>query len=489
MQRLKQLPNKLKELIDSYTTPRSSGQYASRQQQRERIMLLRRIRACVIGAAVLVFLVLLIRAAVRDIRQVPEATFTPVPEITAAPAPEQTGTEPADATQTPEITATPQPEKDYTADIMLTYGEQSWLITDSDIELKIIGRNAYSGGLDVICHINDNERLIVDKDKLRALLEQIKEDVDMVPISSAVAVVGVGMFTYSESRDGLSLDIGALEEKILDMLGTGLRTPIELTPDVIVPEHTKDSLQETTVLLGECETTLEGSSQDRMSNVETALGRFNFAIFEPDGTLDFNKIVGKRTEGNGFRPATEYDGSSAITGIGGGTCQASTTIYGAGIRAGLQVNERYNHTMTVAYVPASQDAAVSDTGKNLVMTNTTPGKLYVFAYVDRERKLAVCKMYGTPSSTDEYIDIETEIIQTNIQGTGRNYIEDTEGTRIWYSDETPVLYKEGKDGMKSSAYRVYRSVSTGERLRRELLSTDYYSPEDDTYLKGVHQRQ
>ncbi len=489
MQRLKQLPEKLKEWIDSFTTPKSSGQYASRQQQRERIMFLRRIRACVIGALILLFIVMLIRAAVRDIRQAPEATLTPVPEITAAPAPEQTQPEPTDTDPTPEPTETPQPEKDYIADIMLTYGEQSWLITNSDIELKITGRNTYSGGLNVICNINDGERLIADMQKLRALLEQIKADVDMVPISSAVAVVGVGMFTYSESRDGLSLDIDALEDQITDMLCTGLRTPIELTPDVIVPEHTKDSLQATTVLLGECETTLEGSSQDRINNVETALGRFNFSIFEPDGTLDFNKIVGKRTEGNGFRPATEYDGSSAITGIGGGTCQASTTIYGAGIRAGLQINERYNHTMTVSYVPASQDAAVSDTGKNLVMTNTTPGKLYVFAYVDRERKLAICKMYGTPSSTDEYIDIETEIIQTNIQGTGRNYIEDTEGTRIWYSDETPVLYKEGKDGMKSSAYRVYRSVSTGERLRRELLSTDYYSPEDDTYLKGVHQRQ
>ena len=29
---------------------------------------------------------------------------------------------------------------------------------------------------------------------------------------------------------------------------------------------------------------------------------------------------------------------------------------------------------------------------------------------------------------------------------------------------------------------------TGEEVRREKLSSDYYSPESDTYLRGVHER-
>jgi len=50
------------------------------------------------------------------------------------------------------------------------------------------------------------------------------------------------------------------------------------------------------------------------------------------------------------------------------------------------------------------------------------------------------------------------------------------------------LLQKGKSGMRSTAYRVYYDLTTGEEVRRERLSSDYYAPQNDVYLKGIHQR-
>jgi len=42
--------------------------------------------------------------------------------------------------------------------------------------------------------------------------------------------------------------------------------------------------------------------------------------------------------------------------------------------------------------------------------------------------------------------------------------------------------------MRSTAYRVYYDVVTGAEIKRERLSSDYYAPQNDTYLRGVHPR-
>ena len=131
---------------------------------------------------------------------------------------------------------------------------------------------------------------------------------------------------------------------------------------------------------------------------------------------------------------------------------------------------------------------MNDSDKDMRFRNTTENTLYVFAYVDSNKELAVCKIFGQPIDPTVYIDVESVITQSDIGGGGISYMDDTEGKRVWFVDDPPVLYKEGKKGMRSEAYRVYRDAATGEEIRREKLSSDYYMPEDDTYLRGVHER-
>ncbi len=390
------------------------------------------------------------------------------------------------------------------AEITLTFGEMSWRFTplemgaaiDTEAQVEAAWQYGRKGDLyerqAEIRALKENPvdlsvTLTYDRSALRTFVQHIKEQVDREPVNATMQVVEVEKFSYTDSYVGYRLDAEALVEELAEMIRSGESGTLALNPEVIEPDVTRESLESSTLLLGECYTTLKDSSNSRISNVNLALSGFNFKVIDPGKTVSFNRVVGKRTEENGFKQAPEYAGTTIQTGIGGGTCQASTTLYGALIRAGLQILERYPHTMTVGYVPGSQDAAVSDE-KDLRFKNSTDSKIYIFAYVDLRRECAVCKIYGKPIDPSVTIGIESNVLQTDIGGGSIAYMDDVEGKRVWYKDDPPVLYKAGKPGMRSEAYRVYYDAVTGEEVRREKLSTDYYLPESDTYLRGIHER-
>ena len=395
-------------------------------------------------------------------------------------------------------------EASLNAEIVLTFGEKSWRFTPRDIGAAIDTEGQletawqYGRQGDMLERLTEiralreepvdlEVALSYDRSALEALARSIKAEVDTDPVNATMQIVEVEKFTYTDSSVGYRLDVEALVEQLEEMIRSGESGEVALEPEVLEPEVSREALESSTLLLGECYTTLGDSSGSRISNVNLALSAFNFKSIDAGKTVSFNRVVGKRTEENGFKQAPEYAGTTIQTGIGGGTCQASTTLYGALIRAGLQILERYPHTMTVGYVPGSQDAAVSD-DKDLRFKNTTESKIYIFAYVDMRRECAVCKIYGKPIDPNVTIDIESNVLQTDIGGGSIVYMDDVEGRRVWYKDDPPVLYKAGKPGMRSEAYRVYSDATTGEEIRREKLSTDYYQPESDTYLRGIHDR-
>lgn len=390
------------------------------------------------------------------------------------------------------------------AEIVMTFEGQSWSLKPSDVGVSVdtdaqlakawqLGREGTPAEQkDAINALKENPvdldvTLSYDRAAIETLVAGIKASIDRDPVNATMEIVEIAQFSYTDSSTGYRLDADGLTEQIETMIKEGKSGTIELKPEIVEPEISRESLENKTLLLGECTTTLATSGSKRTSNVNLALSYFNFMTVEPGETVSFNKVVGKRTEKNGFKRAPEYAGSTVIEGVGGGVCQASTTIYGAVIRAGLTVVERHQHTMTVGYVQPSQDAAVSDGDKNMRFKNNTESTLYIFAYVDRKKEEAVCKIFGQPVDPNAYIEIESVVLQTDISGKGISYVKDEEGSHAWYTDEK-VLKKEGKPGLRSEAYRVVYSIATGEEISREKLSTDSYQPENDTYWVGVHER-
>ncbi len=126
-------------------------------------------------------------------------------------------------------------------------------------------------------------------------------------------------------------------------------------------------------------TSYGGSTANRASNVARAAELINGTVLAPGEVFSFNDTVGERTVENGFSTAKEYVDGKSVDGIGGGTCQVSSTLYSAVLYASLEIVTRTNHMFTVSYIPNGQDATVSDSGVDFKFRNNSEYPVKIIA--------------------------------------------------------------------------------------------------------------
>ena len=158
--------------------------------------------------------------------------------------------------------------------------------------------------------------------------------------------------------------------------------PVTLPFYVSYPTVDENTLREKlfSATLSSYSTSYGGSTANRCANVARAASLINGKVIAPGDVFSFNDTVGHRTIENGFSTAKEYVDGKSVDGIGGGTCQVSSTLYSAVLYADLSIVERLNHMMTVGYIPLGQDATVSDGGVDFKFKNNTDYPIKVSAY-------------------------------------------------------------------------------------------------------------
>lgn len=124
------------------------------------------------------------------------------------------------------------------------------------------------------------------------------------------------------------------------------------------------------------------SGYNRSMNVSRAAELLNGAVIAPGDTFSFNSRVGDRTEANGFYTASEYSGGQTVQGIGGGTCQVSTTLYCAALYADMNIVSRTNHMFTISYAPLGQDATVAYGSVDFKFLNSSEYPVKISAYTE-----------------------------------------------------------------------------------------------------------
>ena len=70
------------------------------------------------------------------------------------------------------------------------------------------------------------------------------------------------------------------------------------------------------------------------------------------------------------------------TGIGGGICQVSSTLYSAMIDAGIPATERHTHSLPVYYVSEGRDATIAGNYYDLKFTNIFDYPILIQAVTD-----------------------------------------------------------------------------------------------------------
>src|SRR5262249_28583373 len=113
-----------------------------------------------------------------------------------------------------------------------------------------------------------------------------------------------------------------------------------------------------------------GVGVGRSANIQNAASKIDGTIVPPGQTFSFNDLVGPRTLENGFAVAPEIMGDEMTTGVGGGTCQVSSTLHVAALYGALEIVERQSHSRPSAYTQMGLDATVSYPTVDLKVRNT-----------------------------------------------------------------------------------------------------------------------
>ena len=381
----------------------------------------------------------------------------------------------------------------------LTYENLSWTFSPKDVDASInteaVLEKAWNLGHTGSANDRNNTMMNLryspqalwteftySEKKLDEFIQTVSEAVYVEPIDADILVTSTRPVVLSESKDGRALDADALRETLLNAMQNGADEIIPLPVENKLPAVSSDDAENGLQLIAEYSTSLKASSSKRRGNVKLALSNFNGFALRPGETVSFNNVVGQRTTLRGYVEAPVYYGDTVTSGVGGGVCQASSTLYGALLKSGMDFIERHNHTMVVAYCEASTDAAVSeDASQDLVFTNNTESTIYLYTNVNSEA--ATVMVY---SRKPEYrIELVSTILTNNIKNPNIATVKDETGTYAWYTDEY-TLKSEGKLGRKSMLERVYYDWDTGLEVKRETMSDDYYLGERDTYYVGIH---
>jgi len=137
-------------------------------------------------------------------------------------------------------------------------------------------------------------------------------------------------------------------------------------------------------------TTYTTNVPNRNTNISLACKALSGTRVAPGATFSFNNTLGYTSADKGYLVAGILVNGQPDTGLGGGICQVSSTLYNAVLDAGLRVVERHAHSAAVGYVPAGHDATVNYGSLDFRFQNSTANDCYlVFDYNNRTLTVSI----------------------------------------------------------------------------------------------------
>jgi vancomycin resistance protein YoaR len=141
-------------------------------------------------------------------------------------------------------------------------------------------------------------------------------------------------------------------------------------------------------------TTIYGGIANRIHNVQLVSRLIDHTLIPPGAQFSFNRTTGERTPERGFRAAPVIINGELQTGLGGGVCQVSTTVFNAAYEAGLPIDSRTNHALYIDHYPQGRDATVNYPDIDLRFRNDSKKWLLLRTFVGSS-SLTV-NLYGSP---------------------------------------------------------------------------------------------
>lgn len=351
-------------------------------------------------------------------------------------------------------------------------------LEDAINEAYSIGRSKglFSNYLDIVSSLIFKKNIIgdssFDEGKKDAVLTNLAREIHKKPLDAHPIFNEDGTITIAKSEKGRYLDLNEAKGLLnTDMLN---EEKIELPVYDTEPKIQSDYYQGIDKVLGDFSTDYSSSIKNRKENIKIASAKFNNMKLNPGDEISFNDIVGEISEATGFKNATVIVGGEYETGIGGGICQVSTTLYNSLILSDLEIVERHNHSRPINYVDLGTDAAVARGYKDLKFKNNTNNPIIILTEADGQK--LDFKVLGNSADRDYQVKIIPErlgVVSPDVKTT--------------YSDSIPegetVVKESGKNGY---SYKTYKEVvKNGEVVEKKEISKSYYFPKSKVLVVGT----
>ena len=230
----------------------------------------------------------------------------------------------------------------------------------------------------------------VDPAQVQAYLAGLSSKVAIAPVEPMVQwdASNTRPVNLTAGKDGAGIDVAATTVSLsayLDTLATGgsVGASIEVTAGPIHPQISDVSKVDGMVVVGS--QTIQffpDVSNGNGANIRVPAQNLNGKVVGPGQSFSFLDAVGPIDVAHGFAMGgVIVGGHSDHTGaIGGGICSASTTMFNAAAKAGLQIDERHAHFYYITRYPIGRDATVYSNGTttwDLRWTNDTTSPIVV----------------------------------------------------------------------------------------------------------------
>ena len=268
--------------------------------------------------------------------------------------------------------------------IRMGLGRSSWLLRPGQLSTLLLLPHGGTTALAIGGHAADG------------YFKRLAQGIGRPPRNAGFNVLANGRVAVVPARPGRVVDVAATRREIL----AAALSPTQRSARVVVTtQAARRSTAEARALgittkIGSYET-IYGGDPNRIHNVQLVAKLIDGKLIAPGAKFSFNHATGARTAAKGFLDAPVIINGEVTTGLGGGVCQVSTTVFNAAYEAGLRITQRTNHALYISHYPQGRDATVDYPDVDLRFVNDTPHWILLRTYVG-SYSLDV-GLYGAPT--------------------------------------------------------------------------------------------
>jgi len=282
-----------------------------------------------------------------------------------------------------------QAETMISAPLIVTNGDQEWTLTPYQIGLYMDFASENRNGVSTLVPYFSPE-------KLAPFFEEIGPLVASDPIDATFDSDGTKAWVVPGIL-GEALDAEATAEGLTAATLRANNRTAEAAVKTTEPDFTTEEAEAMGIkdLLASYTTEPYRGSSNRRVNVRITTQYASDKFLAPGEEYDFDKTIGPRTSARGYKPAPGIVGGGELKNVlGGGICQVSTTLFNAVFEAGLEVVERWNHSLYISHYPDGRDATVAGGGgKNFRFRNDRD--CYIWIRGTSDGVTTTFNIYGT----------------------------------------------------------------------------------------------